>query len=103
MMEKFTLYVGLNDKNTKVQEIGTLDAYKMVQNIALQYFDGVTVSEAHGIYKHDDGTFVVENTFRIEILFADFNSVKQFADRIKQVLNQESVAMQREVIESQLI
>ena len=102
-LEKFTLYIGLNDKDTKVQEIGTLDAYKIVRSIAAQYFDGITVSEACGIYKHDDGTFVTENTLRVEILFADLESVKAFSDKIKQVLNQESVAMQREIVESQLI
>ena len=102
-LEKFTLYIGLNDQHTKVQEISTLDAYKIVRSIAAQYFDGITVSEACGIYKHDDGTFVTENTLRVEILFADLESVKAFSDKIKQVLNQESVAMQRESVESQLI
>ena len=30
-MEKFILYVGLNDKDTKRQEIATLEAYKVVK------------------------------------------------------------------------
>ncbi len=32
-MIKFNLYVGLNDKNTKRQEISTLEAYKLITNI----------------------------------------------------------------------
>lgn len=103
MMEKFTLYVGLNDKDSKKQEIGTLDAYKMVRNAALQLFDGATISEADGIYKHDDGGFTVEKTLRIELLFTDMQTVKQFAEQLKVLLNQESIALQREVIESELI
>lgn len=103
MMEKFTLYVGLNDKDSKQQEISTLDAYKMVRNAALQLFDGATISEADGIYKHDDGSFVVEKTLRIEIMFTDIQTVKQFAGQLKVLLNQESIALQREVIESELI
>ena len=29
-MEKFILYLGLNDKDTKKQEINTIEAYKIV-------------------------------------------------------------------------
>lgn len=32
-MRKLTLMIGLNDKDTKQQEITTLDAYKVVGNI----------------------------------------------------------------------
>ena len=102
-MEKFTLFCGLNDKDTKMQEISTLDAYKMVQNIALDMFDGATISEADGIYKHDDGSFTVEKTLRIELLFAEYEKVKVFCERLKTALNQESIAVQKEMIESELI
>ena len=33
-MEKFMLYVGLNDKDTKKQEIATLEAYKIQQKVS---------------------------------------------------------------------
>lgn len=32
-MEKWTLYLGLNDKDSKVQKISTLEAYKVVSNL----------------------------------------------------------------------
>jgi hypothetical protein len=70
-MKKFTLYVGLNDKDTKTQLVSTLEAYKVINNVLLQYVDGATIFEARGIYKHDDGTFTTENTFRIELLFVE--------------------------------
>ena len=31
-MTKFNLYVGLNDKTTKRQEISTIEAYKLITN-----------------------------------------------------------------------
>lgn len=102
-IEKFALYIGLNDKVDKVQKINTVEAYKMVQNVALQMFDGCTISEADGIYKHEDGGFAVEKTLRVELLFTNLQTVKQFAEQIKIILNQESIAMQREVLESELI
>lgn len=58
-MKKFTLYVGLNDKDTKQQKISTLESFKMVNNIILSYCDGATIYEADGIYKHDNGTFTI--------------------------------------------
>lgn len=49
---KFTLFVGLNDKESKQQEISTVDAYKIISNMITARFDGGTISEATGIYKH---------------------------------------------------
>lgn len=102
MIEKFTLYVGLNDKDSKVQEIATLEAYKIINNLLLTYTDGATIFEAVGIYKHEDGSFVTENTLRIELMFIEKKAVKEIVDNIKRLLNQESVAVQREVVESEL-
>ena len=102
MIEKYTLYVGLNDKDTKVQEIATLEAYKIINKLLLTYTDGATIFEAVGIYTHEDKTFVTENTLRIELLFIDKETVKAIVDTIKVVLNQESVAVQYEVVNSDL-
>ena len=102
MLEKYTLYVGLNDKDSKTQEINTVDAYKIVSNLMIQMFDGGTISEAQGIYKHDNGTFVTETTLRIELLFVEKESVKKFVDILKRVLNQESIAVQHEIVDSEL-
>ena len=42
-MKKFTLYLGLNDKDTKRQEIATLEAYKITTNLLTSYTDGATI------------------------------------------------------------
>ena len=76
IMKKFTLYMGLNDKDAKVQVISTIEAYKVVSNIIAKDFGGGTIFEAQGIYKHDDGKIVFEKTLRIEILFAEEPQIK---------------------------
>jgi uncharacterized lipoprotein YmbA len=101
-MDKFTLYLGLNDKDTKTQLVSTLEAYKVINNVLLQYVDGATIFEARGIYKHDDGTFTTENTFRIELLFVETETVKEIVKVLKAMLNQESIAVQHEIVESEL-
>ena len=53
---KATIFVGLNDKESKLQEISTLDAAKFIQREIVKEFEGGTISEATGIYRHQDGT-----------------------------------------------
>lgn len=103
MIKKFTLYLGLNDKDTKVQMISTLEAYKVVSNILAKDFGGGTIFEAQGIYKHDDGTIVIEKTLRIEILFTELPQIKILVELLKKMFNQESIAVQEENIESSLM
>lgn len=102
-MEKFTLYLGLNDKDKKVQLINTIEAYKICNNILMHYTDGATIFEANGIYKHDDGTFTIEKTLRIELLFVDKKTVLNIVDDLKKAFNQESIAVQNELVNSELI
>lgn len=103
MIKKFTLYLGLNDKDTKVQMISTLEAYKVVSNILAKDFGDGTIFEAQGIYKHDDGTIVIEKTLRIEILFTELPQIKILVELLKKMFNQESIAVQEENIESSLM
>lgn len=102
-MEKFTLYLGLNDKDTKRQEISTIEAYKVVSNLIAEDFDGGTIYEARGIYRHDSGEVVEEKTLRIELLFTTIEKVKNLVSILKRAFNQESIAVQREVITSELM
>ena len=103
MIKKFTLYLGLNDKDTKRQEISTLEAYKVVSNILAKDFGGGTIFEAQGIYKHDDGQIVFEKTLRIEILFAELPQIKILVELLKKMFNQKCIAVQEENIESSLM
>ena len=102
-MKKFTLYLGLNDKDAKVQKIQTIEAFKIVSNLIAARFDGGTIFEADGVYKHDNGAYVIEKTLRIELLFVERASVVEFVKVLKEVFNQESIAVQEETICSELM
>lgn len=103
-MKKITLYIGLNDKDSKIQEINTIDAYKLVSNVI-----GVdsTITEGRGIYKHEDGTVVSETSLIVELLdfcnALDKGWIKSKINQIKTLLNQESVAVQYQEVDSELI
>lgn len=102
-MEKFILYLGLNDKDTKKQEINTIEAYKIVNNVVNNYCDGATIYECQGIYKHDNGEIVFEKTLKIELMFVDRLIVVSIVKDLKKALNQESIVLQKEIVESELI
>lgn len=101
-MKKFTLYIGLNDKDTKKQEITTKNARQLINYILLNFVDGATITQSEGIYKHTDNETVIENTFKIELLFVEEKTVKKIVEMLKEALNQESIAVQIEEIESYL-
>lgn len=101
-MDKYVLYVGLNDKDTKTQKIDTISAYNLANNILLNYVEGATVTQSKGIYKHNNGNVVIENTLIVELLFTDKNTVETIAKELKIALNQESIAIQKQTIESYL-
>ena len=103
-MRKITLYIGLNDKASKMQEISTLDAYKVVGHIVGR---DCTITEGRGIYTHEDGTIVQEVSLVVEILDFDASVSREWiADRcaeLKQALNQEAIAVQEQEVQSELI
>lgn len=93
-MKKIILYLGLFDQTTKKQEVSTLDAYKIASNLLTDIIGFGTITEAMGVYTHDDGTIVNEPTLRIEVSNIDIESMKRLAIALKSTFNQESVAFE---------
>ena len=91
----YKLYLGLNDKDTKMQKYDIVEAYKVANAIVLSQCDGATIYNGNGIYKHDDGKIVVEQTLIIEISGADESRVGKVIEDLKVVFNQECVLVDR--------
>lgn len=92
--QKIILFVGLFDQTSKAQEISTLDAYKIASNLLTDIIGFGTITEAVGIYTHDDGTIVNEPTLRIEVSGIELEPMKRLAIVLKQAFNQESVGFE---------
>ena len=97
---KTTLYIGLNDKDTHMQKIDTMEAVKVVTNLITKYADGCTVYNATGVYRHDNGAIVIENTLRVELFDCEDTAINAIIDTLKAVLNQESIIKQTEIVNS---
>lgn len=93
-MRKYIMSIGLNDKDTKQQEVNTIDAYKVVMNIFASTTGGATVHEGMGCYTHDNGEVVIEKSLIAYIYTDDNDSVLEAANAIKTALNQEAVALE---------
>ena len=102
---KHELFLGLNDKVTKVQKIDTIEAYKAASGIVAKYYDGATIYNANGIYKHDDGTVVFEQSLKIDIIVFDKSNddIGGLIDELKIFFNQESLALQTSRVSSKLV
>ena len=79
-----TYYIGLNDKDTKRQEIPTDEAVKMIVDTIPCDF---TFSICNGVYTHKDGSKVCEVTIKVE----STKSLLIYMEEIKSKLNQESI------------
>ena len=91
MAKLYTIFVGLNDKETKKQEMTTAEAEERVKAVTCETFEGATVSLAYGIYKHQNGVQVTENTIRIELVFVEEELVRDYVKDLKEFFNQESI------------
>lgn len=93
--KKYILNVGLNDKDTKLQKIDSIEAYKIVENTLLNNgLSGYTIYQGKGLYKHETGEITQENTLIIEMIFTTDEIVNKIIKILKQVLNQESILKQ---------
>lgn len=90
-MKNYIIICGLNDKDTRKQEITTERAKQALAGIVLEYADGATLTECAGIYKHNDGGIVFETSIKIEISGITKENAERIASNAKKALNQESI------------
>ena len=95
-MEKVTVFIGLNDKDSKKQEISFIEARSLLSQFIAQVVGVGTLSEAAGVYTHENGETVQETTIRAEFYVEkkDLEKIAEFVRFAKSILNQESVAVE---------
>ena len=103
-MKKYTLYIGLNDKDTKKQEISTKKAINLiVSTVIANHLQGCTISQSIGYYLHDDKkTMVVEKSLKLEVFSSNLKAIKSLISTLKTLLNQETIIYQSEQINSKV-
>ena len=106
-MKKYTLSIGLNDKDRYTQIVTFENAKNIiVKELSRQGLD-CTVYKANGVYTHENGTTVSEETVRVDCYQFDNNSIFQrvvkSCNNLKALLNQESIAWEAQEVEGGLL
>lgn len=93
----YALYLGLNDKDTKKQKYTINQARTILSDYLLNQagVQGATIEAAKGIYTHEDGATVCENTFKIILCYINHEKMVQIVDDLKKLFNQESIMIER--------
>ena len=101
-MKKYTLYIGLNDKDSKKQEISTKKAVNtIVSMVVANNLKGCTISQSIGYYLHDDNiSMVVEKSLKLELFTSSLKAIKSLISQLKEALNQESICVQISKLDS---
>lgn len=103
---RYTLSVGLNDKDT-LRPVDTYEhASVEIAGRLAQLGVGCTITRDTGVYKHERGDVVIEETVVISIIDFDGTAGAKLGaliDGIKRDYNQESVAVITDKIESELV
>ena len=97
MIIKYNIYIGLNDKDSKKQEVSTRRAREEVIKILNNNnITGLTIYEVMGVFKHDTGEVVYEKSLKIELLEVKKEEVLRSVEELKKALNQESILLEEE-------
>ena len=104
-MTRYTLTIGLFDKDTKKQKISSDIAIRIVSDIVVNTIGYGTIHQGNGIYTHANGSVVVEPSL---VFFVDGekdlkNKVKTLAWQIKKALNQESIMLEETAVKMEFI
>lgn len=104
-MKKYTLSIGLRDGHIPghPQIIPTFLAKSIVANTMISRFGGATIIPALGVYTHDNGRKVRENTLVVYLYDADRKAVLDTCEYLARRLRQESIAFECAEIESDFI
>ena len=93
-MKTYKMYIGLNDKFTKKQEISTEKAVSIINDTALNILEGYTLYTGTGIFTHGDGERITENTIILELISFDDTD----AEKLKTIREKLLVSLRQEAI-----
>lgn len=103
--KKYTISMGLNDKDSLAPVADYESAKLEVAGRLAQLGVGATITKGVGVYKHERGDVVIEETVVIAVIDFDggFEAVAEaFYEGLKRDYNQESVAVEVATVESEL-
>lgn len=97
-MTKYEMTIGMNDKDTEMQMINTVDAKNIIADILINKYNvfAFTMIDCNGVYKmSSSGNIVNEESVRIEIVTDESTlDIIGIIIDLKEALNQESIMLE---------
>lgn len=98
--KKYSLYIGLNDKDL-LKQIKTIKEYKKIINDELlkNNINAYSIYNVNGVFTNNEKITTIEKTLKIEILNNDIlkDDIITIINNLKIKLNQESIMLEYEV------
>lgn len=91
MNDKYEIFIGLNDKDTKKQMVSTEDAMMTIH----RHVGDCSMSLIQGYFTHADGSMVVEKTIKCEVFGMSDSEIHAIVEKLKELLNQESILVNK--------
>lgn len=99
LKKRYTISVGLNDKDEKVQKIQTERIIRLVHNCCKGYGMAFSSYLQDGGYVHENGQYVLEKSICIVLIEPEKELVMEIAKDLCAFLNQESVMVTADEVE----
>ena len=97
--KRYTIYVGLADRNEYEQKVSFEKASSLVSNVCRNYNMSFSLVLQKGGYFHHNGQFVDETSLAVSLINADKHLVDEVASDLCCFFNQESVMVTCEKIQ----
>lgn len=88
---QFTIYIGLNDSETRIQKYDTEKYVSLLRKVCQNYHVAFSFHLTNGGYFHDDGRYTDENTLVLMLMDARETVVREIAKDLCAFFHQESV------------
>lgn len=98
--EKFTLYIGTNDKNTYKREIPLDECRRRIDSICMKYVEGFSLDEIKGKWVDEKGILTEEDTFVYIFYDTTDEAIKKIMDEVLVELNQNTILLEKEHVVS---
>lgn len=104
LIRDYNIHIQRKGERNRGIAVGMLLALRILGFLAHDC-DGATISSGRGIYRHDNGDIIVEETLIVQVFeFEGCASVdvRGICENLKVALNQESIAVERRQTDSAL-
>ena len=92
---EYKIYIGCRDSQSRDEIIREQDLQEMVSAFFRRRETGFSMLNVTGGYRHDDGSFVTEDTLCISLIGAPDLGIVKLARSLAMIMNQESALVVR--------